>query len=219
MYHIPPETLNRLINEINKEEVRKKLKKSGINDARLKLLAEVINGSLNVSYPDIWDIERYALKYLLPEEYKSLALGDHCYSSGDLYEYDPPKNGQNIIKHGLSFGEVVSYSKKFGTLLVQCPDEQDGERVVIFSDIFLKDKNLSLPLDNIDFSEENYTLSIVQSRNGKFRFISSRVLSKNSYKENLDQAFRNIYKEEKESKNAFVNRCVEIIKRDLLKTV
>ncbi|MDO9480905.1 MAG: hypothetical protein Q8S96_18200 [Hydrogenophaga sp.] len=91
--------------------------------------------------------------------------------------------------------------------------------MVIFSDIFLKDKNLSLPLDNIDFSEENYTLSIVQSRNGKFRFISSRLLSKNSYKENLDQAFRNIYKEEKESKNAFVNRCVEIIKRDLLKTV
>ncbi|MDO9480906.1 MAG: hypothetical protein U1D69_14220 [Polynucleobacter sp.] len=91
MYHIPSETLNRLINEINKEEVRKKFKKSGINDARLKLLAEVINGSLNVSYPDIWDIERYALKYLLPEEYKSLALGDHCYSSGDLYEYDPLK--------------------------------------------------------------------------------------------------------------------------------
>lgn len=219
MYRIPSETLNRLINEINKEEVQKKLKKTGINDARLKLLTEVINGRLNVSHPDIWDIERYALKYLLPEEYKSLALSDHCYSSGDLYEYDPPKNGQNIIKHGLSFGGVVSYSTKFGTLLVPCPDEQDGERVVIFSDIFLKDKNISLPLDNIDLSKENYTLSIAQSRNGKFRFISSRFLSKNSYKENMDQAFRNIYKEEKESKNAFVARCVEIIERDLLKTV
>jgi hypothetical protein len=219
MYRIPSETLNRLINEINKEEIQEKLKKSGINDARLKLLTEVINGRVDVSYPDIWDIEQYALKLLLPEEYKSLALRDHCYSSSELYEYDPPKNGQNIIKHGLSFGKVVSYSKKFGTLLVPCPDEQDGERVVIFSDILLRDKNFSLSLDNIDSSKENYTLSIAQSRNGKFRFISSRLLSKNSYKENMDQAFRNIYKENKEYKNVFVDRCVEIIERDLLKTV
>lgn len=215
MYRLPSEELNKLINEINKVGAHEKLKKTGINNDRFKLLAQVINGGVSVNYPDIWDIERYALKYFLPKEYKYLALGDHCYSSGKLYEYDPPKNGQNIIKHGLSFGDVVNYSKKFGTLLVPCPDEQDGERVVIFSDIVLKDKNISLPLDNIDSSTENYTLSIAQSRNGKFRLISSRFLSKNSYKKNMDQAFVNIYKEDKESKNAFVDRCVEIIERDL----
>lgn len=219
MYHLPSETLNVLTNEINKEGAHGIFKKYGINNSRFKLLTEVINERLIVRYPGIWDIERFALKYLLPEEYKSLALGDHCYSSNEIYEYDPQKNGQNIIKHGLSFGEVVSYSTKFGTLLVPCPDEQDGERVVILSDIVLKDQKLSLPLDNIDFSAENYTLSIAQSRNGKFRFISSRLLSKNNYKENMDQAFRNIYKEDKESKNAFVDRCVEIIERDLIKTV
>ena len=219
MYHLPSETLNVLTNEINKEGAHERLKKSGINNSRLKLLTEVINKRVSVRYPEIWDIERFALKHLLPEEYKSLALGDHCYSSSEIYEYDPQKNGQNIIKHGLSFGEVVSYSTKFGTLLVPCPDEQDGERVVIFSDMVLEDQNLSLPLDNIDFSAENYTLSITQYRNGKFRFISSRLLSKNNYKENMDQAFRNIYKEDKESKNAFVDRCVEIIERDLIKNI
>lgn len=218
MHRLPSETLNILKNEINKKGAHEILKKTGINNARFKLLTEVINGRVSVNYPEIWDIERYALKYLLPEEYKSLALGDHCYSSSELYEYDPPKNGQNIIKHGLSFGEVVSYSKKFGTLLVPCPDEKDGERLVIFSDVVLEDYTLSLPLDNIDSSTENFTLSIAQSRNGKFRFISSRLLSKNNYKENMDQAFRNIYKDDKESKNAFVDRCVEIIKRDLIKT-
>lgn len=219
MHRIPTETLNILKNEINKEESRKKMKRAGINDARFTLLAEVINGRVTVSYPDIWDIERYALKYLLPEEYESLSLGDHCYSSSDLYEYDPPKNGQNIIKHGLSFGEVVSYSRKFGSLLVPCPDEQDGERMVVFSDLILKDEKLSLPLANIDFSKENYTLSIVQYRNGIFRFISSRLLSKTDYKKTMDQAFRNIYNDKKEQKDAFINRCVEIIEEYLLKIV
>lgn len=219
MSHIPSETLNRLKKEINKKEVQKNIKKNGINDARFKLLADVINGRVAVSHPDIWDIERYVLKCILPEEYKSLSLSDHCYSSGHFYEYDPPKNGQNIIKHGLSFAAVVSYSKNFGTLIVPCPDEQDGERVVIFSDLILKDKNLSLPLASVDFSKENYTISIAQLRNEKFRFISSRLLSKSSYKENMDQAFRNIYKKKKESKDAFVNKCVEIVERDLLKIV
>lgn len=215
MNQIPPTELNKLIAEINKEGAYEKFKKTGINNSRFELLKEAINRRLNVSYPESWDIERYALKHLLPEEYKSLALGDHCYSSGELYEYDPSKNGQNIIKHGLSFGEVVSYSTKFGTLIVPCPDEKDGERVVIFSDMVLKDKNLSLPLDNNNFQKENYTLSIAQSRNGKFRFISSRLLSKNSYKENMDQAFRNIYKENKNLKDTFIDRCIDIIKRDL----
>lgn len=219
MYRLPSNTLNILKKEINKQGAYDILKKTGVNNARFKLLTEVINGRVSVNYPNIWDIERYALKYLISEEYESLALGNHCYSSSELYEYDPPKNGQNIIKHGLSFGEVVSYSKKFGTLLVPCPDEKDGERVVIFSDLVLKGCNLSLPLENIDSSTENFTLSIAQCRNGKFRFISSRLLSKNNYKENMDQAFRNIYKEDKESKNAFVDRSVEIIKRDLLKNV
>lgn len=215
MHRLPSSKLKKLIEEINKEGASDKFKKNGIGNARFKLLAEVINGFVNVGYPEIWDIERYALKNLLPEEYKSLALGDHSYSSNKLYEYDPPKNGQNIIKHGLSFGEVVSYSAKFGTLMVPCPDENDGERAVVFSGLILRNKNLSLPLDNNNSHNENYTLSIVQSRNNKLRFISSRLLSKNSCEVDMNQAFKNIYKENKESKDAFISKCIEIINRDL----
>ena len=74
------------------------------------------------------DIEEYALKIIFPDVYNQSMITEHLYSTCDLYEFNPAKNGQNVIKHGIGFQDVVSYSKKFGTLIISCPDKND-ERV------------------------------------------------------------------------------------------
>ena len=123
---------------LSKEEFEEKIKPQGLPKERHDLLFKFIQGEIQASYSCKPDIEEYALKILMPEVYAALPHERHPYSSCELYEYDPPKNGQNFIKHGLGFGEVVSYSTQFGTLLVPCPDDKDRERYVIFSDLKLK---------------------------------------------------------------------------------
>jgi hypothetical protein len=215
----PPEDALNLLKNISEDDFTKKIKGQGLKPDRVDILFKIIKNQKQISHPDIlWDIQRYALKALFPDCYLSLNLGHHHRSQNSLYEYDPPKNGQNIIKHGISFGEVTSYSSQFGTLSVQCPDEEDGTRCVIFSDLNAGDveSNLSVPL--LGINGEVYTLSIAKLLDdSRLRFISSRLLSSENYPEKMKQAFKNVYSNDPERKKAFVNRCVEIIKRDLFK--
>ena len=62
-------------------------------------------------------------------------------SKACLYEYDPAKNGQNILKHGLDFGEVISYAGNDYGRLISYTKSGDEERVVIFSKYYVNDKN------------------------------------------------------------------------------
>jgi len=216
-----PEEALKLINNINKEDFSKKISGQKLSKDREEILFSIIKNKLEVGYPEIWDIQRYALQTLYPEHYVTLSLSDHIYSNGEIYEYDPPKNGKNIIKHGISFGEVYSFSEKFGTLNVPCPDANDQSRYVIFSDLLLGEngKNLSVPIPGIIKRNTVYTLSIAKIFDKKIRLISSRVMSrnKNKYRNTMDQAFKNIYNDNPAEKKAFVNRCIEIIETHLFK--
>lgn len=214
---VPPVDALKILQNITNEDFQKSTKSQGLSRARAELMFEIIKGKKKVDFYLEVDIQRYALKCLLPDFYADLSLGNHIYSTSELYEYDPPKNGQNTIKHGLSFREVVSYSSQFGTLLVPCPDNNNGTRCVIFSDLDagVDGENLELPLS--DMTGKIYTMSIAQHSSGKFRFISSRILSKNSYKKIMAHAFKNIYQDDPATKDAFVKRCIEIVEQNLFK--
>lgn len=205
------------VRHLSKEEFEERMKLQKLPQDRQDLLFKFIQGEIQVSYSCRPDLEAYALKWLMPEVYESLPYQGHPYSSCELYEYDPPKNGQNIIKHGLGFGEVVSYSRQFGALMVPCPDGQDGERHVIFSDLYLKGRGdeLALPLPSI--RETNYTISIAHYRDGKFRFISSRLMSSKEakYRTTMAQAFGEVVSD-KETQQGFIDRCVELVATQLI---
>lgn len=205
------------IKSLTKKEFEEKIEPQRLPEHRKELLFKFIQGEIHVSYSCRLDLEAYALKHLMPDFYDSIPHEGHLYSSGELYEYDPPKNGQNIIKHGLDFGEVVSYSKKFGTLLVPISNEADERRVVILSDLDLKCERDKLELPPPGIREMNCTISIAHQREGKFRFISARLLSskKKKYEETIAQILGEITPDA-QARQGFIDRCVEILERDLI---
>lgn len=206
------------IKGLSKEGFEKKMEKSCLSKDRKDLLFKFIQGEIEVSYTCRHDIEAYALKCLASCFYSTISFERHQYSSCELYEYDPPKNGHNIIKHGIGFGEVVSYSRNFGTLKVSIPNEKNGdkERHAILSDLYLKPGRDKLELGPPDSREINCTISIASLTDGKFRFISARVLSskKKKYEKTIAQAIGKIIRDE-QTRQGVINRCVEILERDL----
>ncbi|AVR87320.1 hypothetical protein [Thauera aromatica] len=208
----------RAIKNLSKKEFEEKINSESLPKNRKDLLFKFIQGEIQVSYNCKLDVEEYALKYLMPYFYNSIPHEGHPYSSGELYEYDPPKNGQNIIRHGIGFDEVVSYSRKFGTLLVPIPDKIDRERCVIFSDLDLRREEDQLEIMHPSkIRDMNYTISIASLRNGKFRFISARLLSskKKKYVETIAQALREVVHDER-ARRDFIDRCVEILEKNLI---
>lgn len=205
------------IKQLSKEEFEEKIESKKLSKDRQDLLFSFIQGEIQISYDCKFDIEEYALKCLTPEVCEFLPHEGHPYSSCELYEYDPSKNGQNIIKHGIGFGEVVSYSSQFGTLMVPCPDDRDGERHVIFSDLILKRGGDELAMPPPGIKETNYTLSIAHYRDGRFRFISSRLMSskKEKYRKTMAQAFGKIIPDE-QARQGFIDDCVEIVETRLI---
>lgn len=204
---------------LSKEEFEERIKDQELHNSRRDLLFEFIQGKQKVSHSCKRDIEEYALKFLMPEAYKSLPHEKHPYSTNEFYEYDPPKNGQNIIKHGIGFGEVVSYSRQFGTLMVPVPNDKDGERCVIFSDLDLSREGDQLELPLSTCREMNYTISIAHHRDGKFRFFSSRVMSSRprKYREDIKQTLGEIIPDA-QARGQFVARCIEIVETRLLRS-
>ncbi len=207
------------MSSIRDEELSIKLDCLQLEEGRKQTLIEILIGKVDIDFYNKLDIFLYAIKNLFRDEFESLGAGKHLYSSCELYEFDPSKNGQNLIKHGISFGEVVSYSSKFGALMVPCPDKNDLERVVIFSDLAnLSDEHhLTLPL-NPNVQSNCYIISIVHIREMKFRFISSRVMSKIKYRKTLNNALKDIYPEDPEKKREFIDRCIVILNENLLES-
>lgn len=215
---IPSEVRDLLENlDILKDREKLELLKLPID--REEALLNILHGNKNIDYFDKLDMQLYVWKKLFPEVSNDLFIREHLYSKGDTLEYDPAKNGQNIIKHGISFGEVVSYSSRFGTLSVPCPDENDDTRYVFFSDLSpgLKGKNLSFPIESTICESEVYTLSVVTIIDLRPRFISSRIMSRKRFAKNMKNAFKGIYDDDPQKKSEFVSACVEILKRDLFK--
>ncbi len=214
---IPP-TLRPQLEQLNRIDVRAHRSKLELSEVRTEVLVDVINGTKSVGYFTALDIHLFCLKKIFTTHYSAARAIEHAYSKCDLYEFDPPKNGQNVMKHGVSFGEVVSFSKNFGTLMVPCPDGTDTERLVVFSELTIDcGYHLALPLDSMDFTKEMYALSIVHKRGGGFRFISSRTFGRASYRKAMYQSFKGIYQNSSDKKEHFTRRCCEILEQDLLK--
>ena len=206
------------IKDFSNDEFKEKIKTAQLPEERQDLLLKFIQGKIQVSIDCKIDIEEYALKQLMGTFYESSTPQWHPYSSGEFYEYDPAKNGQNIIKHGIGFSEVISYSGgRFGVLQVPFPHKTDGQRYAVFSDLNLKHRGDKLAMPLPSTRDMNYTFSITTFREGKYRFISSRLLSskKPKYKKTVEQVFKEIIPDEKERRGV-IDRCVEIIERDLI---
>ncbi len=201
--------LAEVISKLNQDELFKCLNDLKLPSDRKIILFNVLTNQHNLTFHEVLDIHLYVAKELFLSEFELHGIKEHLYSKSDLYEYDPAKNGQNLIKHGISFDEVVSYSNKFGTLSVACPDENDKERLILFSDISASRSGckLSLPIEKVANEEEMYVMSVCQLKSLKFRFISSRVMSRKRYIKTLNNALKNIYLNEPEKKNALVERC------------
>ncbi|MCI4031480.1 BrnT family toxin [Dickeya dianthicola] len=199
------------------DEFFEKTKKLDCNEERIRKFFDVINGSIIIDTYSRIDIEECALKEIFPECYEMICICKHLYSSSDIYEYDPAKNGRNIIKHGLDFREVVSFSKRFGSLIIECPNTKGEDREVIFSDLNLEGK-YKLVLPRVEGNEMMYVISVVKNIGGKIRFISSRELSskRGRYISSVRQSIRDVSFPDLGSKKEFVERCIEIIEKNLI---
>lgn len=205
------------VRNIDSEEFDSKMKGHGLGLDRKDLLFRFVRGEVDIHASIRPDVERYALKCLAPEIYGSLPHEAHLYSSGDHYEYDPAKNGQNMVKHGIGFGEVVSYSRKFGRLMVPFHHERDGERWVLFSDLDAGPNGKNLDMPPASANGMLYVLSVAQQREGKFRFISARIMSseRKKYRKTIVDAIKHVFPTA-EAKAAFIDRCCEIVENGLI---
>jgi len=119
---------------------------------------------------------------------------NHLLSKTPLYEYDPAKNGQNILKHGLDFGSVVSFGGADYGRLISYTKSGDEKRVVIFSKYYVLNNN------NIFLSDDKKTedflciATIAINVDHGFRFISSRALKVKNEK-TLQRELKNIIKD------------------------
>lgn len=208
--------VNKALSSIEKEDISNWLITQSSPD-RVNFLKSIIDGEESLELHDRLDILLYVLKSICWEKYDSLDSMSHLCSHSEIYEYDPAKNGQNIVKHGISFSEVVSYASKFGALMVQCPDDTDLHRIVIFSDLSNLNEQYKLmaPISSSDLSG-SFVLSIVQNRELRFRFISSRLISKKRYLKTLRNALKNIYPNDPNKRDDFINRCLEVLKVNLI---
>ena len=189
-----------------------------LNSDRKKLLFQFSRGKHSVSPLGQFDIEQFLLKHLAKYAYDS---NHHCIDFEKCsYEYDPAKNGHNIVKHGLSFSEVVSFSTRFGAMSVPLPEDKE-KRFAVFSDLRVgPNEKLEMPLGNLD--DINPIVSIVTHREGgahliKMRFISSRRISskEGECRNDLKNIFKNIVDDEN-IRGPFIDDCLKIIKTRLM---
>ncbi|PHV51371.1 hypothetical protein CSQ91_09785 [Janthinobacterium sp. BJB301] len=212
---VPPEEILLQLSALNEQEFIAGMMEKSLGVQRAKLLFDIVQGNFYVASPEKIDLLRFALKALLPEDYRALELANHLWSHSDLFKYDPPKNGQNIMKHGLAFAEVHSYAHLFGRLTVQCPFPDGVTRSVVFSnlDTGTDGGNLCCPLPKVQGMIS--VMSIGQFENECFKFISARRLGRTNYIKVMSDAFKNVHMDNPSAKEEFVNGCAEIVKADL----
>lgn len=194
---------------------RKKLsKKLNLPLNRVNDLYKFIHGEEELYVIDKINIQAYLAKSLRPKEYDLAPLTRHSYSEGPNFSYDPAKCGQNIVKHGLCFNEVVSYAKDFGGLIVPRKNAKDGERLVIFSNLKNKPKQKEFVFCLGATSESN-VLNIVVLDGLRFRFISSRPLS--SKRRKYVRTIKSALKEDSEGFNndSFTELCIEYLEKNV----
>ncbi|MGF2881135.1 hypothetical protein VSN93_13880 [Acinetobacter johnsonii] len=142
------------------------------------LLEKFINNPSKVfSYPtDLNDVFRCILKILSQSAYKRLLekIGNQNLSSdGDLVCYDPAKNGQNILKHGIIFHAVHSYSHGHFPLI--SPNRRG--RQVLFTRYYFEGNNHTYMCEEKPDKKYSFVATVFDSTDdGRMMFITSRII-------------------------------------------
>lgn len=214
--HLPAQLIElyNLLPTINFQERRQELQLSA---ERAGLLQAIVRGHHDIDHLyTLLDIHLFCLKALHKHAYLQAQVQPHPAASGDLLTYDPPKNGQNLLKHGLTFPEVISYSPNFGVLQVPCPNAADGERLVVLSKLDIpKDVSPQLPTPVILERRDLCTLTIAVLEKDGYRFISSRTFHRDNWGKVLDGAVKEIFEDEPEKRETFLRACQEAVESDL----
>lgn len=165
---------------------------------------------------DALDVNLFILKIVAPDEFPKHAVRMHLRSKGELFEYDPPKNGQNIVKHGLSFSEAISFSKNFGTLIVPIKIG-DERRYAIFSELTTDGdtRKLDYPIASWPETMTMLTLTIVTDAALPYRVISARRISSTNLEEAVAGALHAVEIQDPIDRATFHDACAEILKRNL----
>lgn len=191
----------------------------GLSPERIEVLQNVVRGEQEID--DVYallDVHLFAIKVAFPSEYEVANVPPHDAASKHLVTYDPQKNGHNLIKHGLAFGETYSFSKDFGTLMVPCPNERDGERVAIFSKLVVPEGSaLLLPTGKIKDRSDLCTMTSATVTDEGFRFITSRAFDRDTWQEALNNAAAKIYPDKADSatKKKFIEECDDLVRAEL----
>ncbi|MGA7437733.1 MAG: BrnT family toxin [Luteibacter sp.] len=145
--------------------------KEGANWERRTQLYEFVQGRVQMNRIAGMDLRVFALNTLLKGGFRiAQGLGHPGVDSQDR-SWDPPKNGRNIFKHGLSFDEITQ-SPTFGTLTFFTPHKVDGTRAVMFSTLDTNaNARLAMPMPGME--GEVYLLTIATMRGENYRFISA----------------------------------------------
>lgn len=199
---------------VNLQERRGELQ---LSVGRTELLQAIIRGEREINHLyTLLDIHLFCLKKLHRQAYLQAQVQPHPAASGDLLTYDPPKNGQNLLKHGLTFPEVISYSPNFGALQLPCPDAADGERLVVLSKLDIpKGVSPELPTPVILERQDLCTLTVAVLAEQGYRFISSRTFHRDNWGKVLDGAVKEIYEDEPEKRDSFLQACQQAVETDL----
>lgn len=143
------------------------------------LLEKFINNPSGVfSYPtDLNDVFRCILKILLSKRaYKKLLekIGNQNISSdGYLVCYDPAKNGQNILKHGMIFHAVHSYS--YGHFPLISPNRKG--RQVLFTRYYFEGNNHIYMCEEKPDKKYSFVATVFDlTDDGRMMFITSRII-------------------------------------------
>ena len=154
------------------EEFAEKFADEEIDNNRLQSVLGLLSGPK--WRPDLLPIRQYVFKVVFPEQYEALMEQD-VYADGENHLYDTAKNGKNIVKHGISFDELLSYAGGNGTVIVPIVVRGEERRAVFWR--LSASAPLRFPLNPP--IQGGRVLSIVKPVGERFRFISARVVSEN----------------------------------------
>ncbi len=192
--------INNYISENGKENFSETINsKLQVSKDRYDFIVKILTRNIKVDEFLMNDILRCIVKKLcesqgidFPNTFK--LPENHLFSKASLYEYDPAKNGQNILKHGLDFGSVVSYGGADYGRLISYTNSEIEDRFVIFSKYYVNDKNNIFLSDDKKNEDFLCIATIATNADSGFRFISSRALKvKNDKKFQLE--LKNIIKD------------------------
>lgn len=211
---------NELLRELIRQELLKNTLESirfaslGLGSERIKIVEKIFSGDIDHGVCATNDVLRFIANKLNQPAYSLLNLpANNLCSESEFVSYDPVKNGLNIVKHGLEFHGVHSYSNgTFGRLIVPTGNQSKEERFVIFSKYKITGSKSPYLPSKIKNRDEIFVATVASPRGSGFRFISSSILSSNRKRceERVFEIIKDVVEDETQM-NAVRSRSMEIL--------